>query len=108
MDLKRCKALALAAGLCAGCTAPVSDVPQAGERRLQLACRNGERLEMRIFDQAGLAELVRDGRTLRLRQEPSESGFRYSDGRTIVRGQGRDVRVELAGGESVQCRSQSD
>ena len=84
------------------------EAPQPGERRLQLNCRDGTPAELRIFEGKGRALLTRAGRTWQLRQQTSGSGIAYSDGRTTVRGKGRDITIETPGMEPVRCRGQSD
>jgi membrane-bound inhibitor of C-type lysozyme len=104
--------LALTALLCGGCdTSPDRGhypVERAGERRIQYACRDGEQVEMRIVEGRGIAYLTRAGRTIQLKEQSSESGFIYSDGANTVRRKGRDLRLDIAGRERVECRSQSE
>lgn len=109
---KQCSALALAAAVCAGCgglttsTTQGDQVERPGERRVELSCRDGQQTVMRFYEAQGVADLIRAGRTIRLKQQTSGSGFVYSDGRNTVRGRGRDVTLELDGTEPIRCRSQ--
>lgn len=104
--------LALAAVLCAGCeTGPSIEGDQTtvrqGERRDQFMCRDGVPVELRIFDTRDAAVLIRNGRTVRLKLQSTESGDIYSNGPTTVRRKGRDLRLQFEGADPIECRAQS-
>jgi membrane-bound inhibitor of C-type lysozyme len=109
MDLRQWKVVVLATGVCAGCGGPPTQgdrVERPGERVIELSCRDGEQVLLRFHDAPGVADLTRAGRTIRLKQQASESGFVYSDGRNTVRGKGRDVTLALDRAEPIRCRNQ--
>lgn len=108
-------AVALAALFLAGCdTSPQrGDYPvepeRPGERRMQFTCRDGEQVAMHMVEaRGGFTFLTYRGRTLKLKEQSTESGVIYSDGANTVRRKGRDLRLDLAGREPVECRSQSE
>lgn len=111
MDARRWRALMVVTSVCAGCGGggPLTQgdrVERPGERVVELSCRDGQQVLMRFYEGRGAADLTRQGRTIRLEQQTSGSGFVYSDGRNTVRGRGRDVTLELDGTGRIRCRSQ--
>ena len=49
--------------------------------------------------------LVRGGRTLELQQQPSGSGFVYSNGPSTVRGKGDELTLEIGRMAPIACRA---
>lgn len=49
--------------------------------------------------------LVRNGETMELQQQPSGSGFVYSNGPTKIRGKGDDLTVEIGRMVPLQCKA---
>jgi membrane-bound inhibitor of C-type lysozyme len=68
-------------------------------------CSQGESLSVRFFPDQGVAVLVRNGDTIELQQQPSASGFIYSNGPNTIRGKGDDLTVELGRRVPIQCRA---
>ena len=58
---------------------------------------------MRYFPLQGVGVLVRGSQTLELQQEPEGSGFRYSNGTTVVRGKGKEITIEEGGKDALLC-----
>jgi membrane-bound inhibitor of C-type lysozyme len=81
-------------------------LPENETRRVLFNCANGEQLEMRFFPAQGVAVLVRNGKTIELQQQPSGSGFIYSNGPNTVRGKGKDLSVEIGRMVPITCEAQ--
>ena len=94
--------LALLLGSCAT-TPPSGDT--ATVRRVLFSCTNGEKLEVRFFPLQGVAVLVRNGNPIELQQQPSGSGFAYSNGPNTIRGKGNDLTAEIGRMVPLQCSS---
>ena len=94
--------LALLLGSCA--TTP-PDGESSVVRRVPFSCTNGEALEVRFFSLQGVAVLVRNGTPIELQQQPSGSGFIYSNGPNTIRGKGEDLTVEIGRMVPIQCSS---
>ncbi|MDR1709045.1 MAG: MliC family protein [Candidatus Accumulibacter sp.] len=92
-------ALALAA-----CAHPGKNPAPGGMNRVLYRCDNGERVEMHYFPERETATLIRNGRSLELRQRPAGSGVIYSNGPNTVRGKGREIMLELARMAPITCR----
>ena len=60
---------------------------------------------MRFFPQQGVAVLLRGGQTTELQQQPSGSGFVYSNGPITVRGKGDDLSLEIGHMVPIACRA---
>lgn len=105
--MNRATLLALVALACAlaACTAPPERVEHNTMRRVHFACDNGEDIEMRFFPAEGVAVLVRGGHTMELQQQPSASGFVYSNGPNTVRGKGDALRVEIGRRVPIHCQA---
>lgn len=97
---------ALLAGLASGCVTavPAGDpaAPQ-GEIKVDFACTNGESLSVRFIQDRELAVLTRQGDSIELQQQPSGSGFIYSNGPNTIRGKGNDLTVEIGRMMPIQC-----
>ena len=88
-----------------GCQSADYSAMSTPQTRVQFQCVNGEAVEMRFFPQQGVGVLVRAGTTLELQQQPSGSGFIYSNGPTIVRGKGSELTLEVGGMAPVHCQA---
>lgn len=75
------------------------------EREVAFACDNGETLSVRFFTAEGIAVLVRHGKTIELQQQPSGSGFIYSNGPNAIRGKGLDLTVTIGRMAPIQCQA---
>lgn len=84
---------------------PPSNDNSPNDREVAFACSNGQSLSVRFFHAQGLAVLVRNGETMELQQQPSGSGFIYSNGSTTIRGKGNDLTVEIGRMVPLQCSS---
>lgn len=69
-------------------------------------CITGEKLEVRFFPLQGVAVLVRNNRTMELQQQPSGSGFIYSNGRHTIRGKGNELLLEIGRMVPIRCVAQ--
>lgn len=74
-------------------------------REVAFTCSNGPDLSVRFFPAQGVAVLVRNGETMELQQQPSGSGFIYSNGPTTIRGKGDDLTVEIGRMVPLQCKA---
>ena len=92
------------AGLAACAGKPQRPVA-AGMNRVLFDCGNDEQVEMRFFPAQGVAVLVRNGKPMELRQQPSASGFIYSNGPNTVRGKGREISVEIGRMVPIRCEA---
>lgn len=110
--MKTC--LAAAALTCVAactCTPPVGDsAPPVSDsappaREVTFGCAPDADLRVRFFPAQGVAVLLRDGDTLELQQQPSASGFIYSNGPTTIRGKGDALTVEIGRMVPLQCRA---
>jgi hypothetical protein len=96
---------ALAAILCASCAGPFDQTDeQRGERyNGNYTCRGLGQVELRFYDSMGIADVTRQGRTFRLRQQRSGEVAIYSDGPHSLRRSGKDISLELVSGEPSRC-----
>ena len=76
-------------------------------REVAFTCANGETLSVHFLMAKGVAVLVRNGRTIELQQQPSGSGFIYSNGPNTIRGKGDDLIVEIGRMAPIQCKAKS-
>ncbi len=81
--------------------APGGTVDNLSEARFR--CMDGVRTVARFDPDNRRAMLVRAGKTIVLAQERSGSGIRYSDGRTVFAGKGRNMTFEAPGQPPVAC-----
>jgi membrane-bound inhibitor of C-type lysozyme len=73
--------------------------------RVQFNCDNGERVEVRFFPTLDKAVLVRNGKSVELKQQPSGSGFIYSNGPNTVRGKGREIMIDIGRMVPIRCEA---
>ena len=99
-------AATVAACLVTACavTPPIGD-NSPDDREVGFNCSNGPDLSVRFFPAQGVAVLVRNGETMELQQQPSGSGFVYSNGPTTIRGKGDDLTVEIGRMVPLQCKA---
>ena len=83
---------------------PIND-SSPDDREVAFTCSNGPDLSVRFFPAQGVAVLVRNGETMELQQQPSGSGFIYSNGPTTIRGKGDDLTVEIGRMVPLQCKA---
>ena len=104
--MKALIAAAVIACVTAACATktPAAD-PAPGGRDVAFACTNGEELSVRFFLSQGRAVLVRQGQSIELPQQPSGSGFIYSNGPNTIRGKGADLTVEIGRMVPIQCNA---
>lgn len=88
-----------------GCTSISSQAEPTGEHRAQFVCDDGETVEMRYFPLQGVAVVVRHGNTIELQQQPSGSGFIYSNGPNTVRGKGDEIMIEIGRRVPIKCKT---
>jgi len=86
-----------------GCTSLTGQAEPTGERRVGFTCDNGEEVEVRFFPLQGVAVLVRHGKTIELQQQPSGSGFIYSNGPNTLRGKGDEIMIEIGRMVPIKC-----
>ncbi len=88
------------AAIASGCA---SVLPAPVDRDVAFACANGESLSVRFSPAGGTAVLTRNGEDIALQQQPSGSGFIYSNGPNTIRGKGKDLTVEIGRMMPIQC-----
>lgn len=97
-----CAGLALLYG-CSHAQQPPTTPPARHD--VHFVCDQGETLSVRFFPQQGVAVLVRHGDTIELQQQPSGSGFMYSNGLNTIRGKGSALRVEIGRMRAIECEA---
>ena len=97
----------VAALLMTGCASspPVMEMASGGERSMQFACGNGDRVEMQFLPEQGMGVLVRNGWTVGLPAQPTASGYAYSNGPTTVLGKGNELTIHIGHLAPIWCRS---
>jgi membrane-bound inhibitor of C-type lysozyme len=68
---------------------------QDADREVAFTCANGESISVRFSPANSKAVLIRGGQGIELPQQPSGSGFVYSNGPNTIRGKGLDLTVEV-------------
>ena len=91
----------------AGPRSAIADKKSSSPEKLDVAftCTNGESLNVRFFTEKGVAVLVRNEKPIELKQQPSGSGFIYSNGPNTIRGKGDDLTVEIGRMVPIQCKA---
>lgn len=74
------------------------------EREVSFFCMNGETVSVRFFPAQGVAVLVRNGNNIELQQQPTGSGFLYSNGPNTIRGKGDELMLEIGRMVPVPCK----
>jgi membrane-bound inhibitor of C-type lysozyme len=86
----------------AGCAArPKLTTPEA----VVFDCQNGEVLRVRFVAEPASAVLLRQQSEISLPQQPSGSGFIYSNGPNTIRGKGSALTVEIGRMLPIQCQA---
>jgi membrane-bound inhibitor of C-type lysozyme len=68
-------------------------------------CQNGEVLRVRFVAEPASAVLMRQQSEISLPQQPSGSGFIYSNGPNTIRGKGNALTVEIGRMLPIQCQA---
>ena len=88
-----------------GCSHAQPPTTPPARHDVDFVCDQGEKLSVRFFPQQGVAVLVRHGDTIELQQQPSGSGFMYSNGLNTIRGKGSALRVEIGRMRAIECEA---
>lgn len=88
-----------------GCSHAQPPTTPPARHDVDFVCDQGEKLSVRFFPQHGVAVLVRHGETIELQQQPSGSGFIYSNGPNTIRGKGSALRVEIGRMRAIECEA---
>ncbi len=80
-------------------------VPPTKQTRTSFKCDNDETIEVRFFPDQGIAVLVRGGENIELNQEPAASGFKYSNGQTIIQGKGDELMLNVGMMATATCKA---
>ena len=91
--MKTITLLFLAALTVIGCSSNSSQHISSGFKEVSFTCNNGTPIKAHFFKNQKIAILIRDGEPTELQQEPSGSGFHYSNGTTSIRGKGNDLMI---------------
>lgn len=89
-----------------GCGSTATQNKPSQYREVSFFCTNQESLAVRFFTDQSVAVLVRHGQNIELHQQPSGSGFIYSNGPNTIRGKGDDLTVEIGRMVPIQCTAQ--
>ena len=95
---------AVAAVISVGCATTLP--PASGsmvERQVAFTCAGNESLSVRFIPMREVAILIRDGERIELKQQPTSSGFIYSNGPNTIRGLGDQLTVEIGRMMPIQC-----
>ncbi len=98
-----CLALALM-----GCASAPGDegAGVAGEvLDVAFVCDRDERMAVRFYPDRELAVLTRHDQQIELPQQPSGSGFIYSNGPNTIRGKGDELTVEIGRMAPIHCKA---
>ena len=100
--MKKSVLLLLAVSLLSACSTSVlhNTMP---EREVIFHCNNAETLHVRFNAEKELATLVRNGAEVELAQQPTGSGFLYSNGPNTIRGQADKLTVEIGRMMPFEC-----
>lgn len=85
-------------------TAPIND-NSPNDRQVAFTCTRDESLSVKFFPAQGVAVLVRNSDSIELQQQPSGSGYIYSNGPITIRGKGDDLTVEIGRMAPLQCKA---
>lgn len=80
-------------------------LPATKQSRTTFACDNEETVEVRFFPDQGIAVLVRGGQNVELNQEPTASGFKYSNGLTTIQGKGNEITMNVGAMATTTCKA---
>ncbi|MGY1459591.1 MULTISPECIES: MliC family protein [unclassified Luteimonas] len=99
-------AMLAACAACACSSPPAAVDPSPPDmREVAFSCDNGESLSVRFHAAQERAVLLRNGDAIELAQQPSASGFVYSNGPNTIRGKGDDLTVEIGRMVPIQCKA---
>ena len=87
--------------------AAVAGLPATKQSRTTFACDNEETVEVRFFPDQGIAVLVRGGQNVELNQEPTASGFKYSNGLTTIQGKGDEIMMNVGAMATTKCKAKA-
>jgi len=73
---------------------------------ISFTCDRGDPVQVRFFKNKEVAILIRDRKATELQQEPSGSGFNYSNGPTSILGKGNDLMVQFGRMAPMNCIAQ--
>lgn len=93
--------------LLAACTAAPHGDTGAQVREVAFTCGHGQNLSVRFDAAKEVAVLMRNGSAIELAQQPSGSGFVYSNGPNTIRGKGDALTVEIGRMVPLQCTAVS-
>ena len=87
--------------------AAAAGLPATKQTRATFTCDNDETIEVRFFPDQGIAVLVRGGQNVELQQEPSGSGFKYSNGQTTIQGKGDELMLNVGMMATAKCKAKA-
>lgn len=79
--------------------------PEGADRNVEFACMNGESISILFSPSKGTAVMTRNGQGIELQQQPSGSGFAYSNGPNTIRGKGNELTVNIGRMVPIQCKA---
>lgn len=91
--------------LLASCLIACASTQKATERNVTFSCTNGETVSVRFQPDDDMAVLTRHHTDIELQQQPSASGFIYSNGPNTIRGKGDELIVEIGRMVPIQCKA---
>lgn len=96
---------ALAACLACACGTLPGGAPDGDVREVAFSCADGSAVTVRFHTADERAVLVRNGDEIELQQQPSASGFIYSNGPNTIRGKGDELILEIGRMMPIQCQA---
>ncbi|WP_158970145.1 MliC family protein [Paraglaciecola sp. L3A3] len=68
-------------------------------------CERGQPILVHFYKEQELAELIREGQVTELKQEPSASGYYYTNMKVSIRGKGNELTLEIGRMAAITCRA---
>ncbi len=104
-DMKIITLLAIATVSLLGCSMTTGQGEPSEYNEVPFVCDRGDEVQVRFFSNQGLATLVRNGQAFELKQQPSGSGFHYSNGPMSIRGKADDLTVIIGRMAPIKCKA---
>ncbi|WP_406623672.1 MliC family protein [Acidovorax sp. SDU_ACID1] len=82
-----------------------SSPPVQTDRDVAFSCANGDNISVRFSLVNETAVLTRNDGSIELQQQPSGSGFMYSNSSSTIRGKGDELTVTIGRMPPIQCKA---
>lgn len=87
-----------------GCSGFTKQEPRAIQK-VMYDCVQGEPVLVRFYTGKGRAVLIYDAQVIELPQEPTGSGFYYTNGKIGIRGKGDKLLLEIGRMAPIKCHA---